>query len=85
MHSMFSPFDALCADFLGKKTQFSTTSAETNKKNGVLVKKIEETENFKEKKRERAAAAAPVRDHHKAPRFAPELDGLYCFETLVSY
>ncbi|KAF5734946.1 hypothetical protein HS088_TW15G00444 [Tripterygium wilfordii] len=82
MNSIFSPFDALCADFFVSRAQFPTTSAESNKKQ-VVLNKVKETENLKEKKRE--GAAAPVRDHRKAPRFAPELDGLNCFETLVSY
>ncbi|OMO79920.1 hypothetical protein CCACVL1_13320 [Corchorus capsularis] len=84
MNSMFSVFDALCAEFLGQtiKPSFASTSAtskdgysffKTNKAGVAESMKKTQQEGNVEKKQQRA------------PRFAPELDGINCFETLVSY
>ncbi|XWS50187.1 hypothetical protein CRYUN_Cryun12cG0067500 [Craigia yunnanensis] len=83
MNSIFSSFDALSAEFLGQAVRpffASTTNKDGNSffsSRGVTNKVTEtmkkEQEGNVEKKQQRP------------PRFAPELDGLNCFETLVSY
>ncbi|KAG5255314.1 Avr9/Cf-9 rapidly elicited protein [Salix suchowensis] len=62
MNSMFSSFDAFCAELLGQKLRSSFPIA-TNDCNTKRVSTVEK----------------------KVPRFAPELDGLNCFETIVNY
>ncbi|ESQ33533.1 hypothetical protein EUTSA_v10009742mg [Eutrema salsugineum] len=81
MNSMFSAFDAMCAEIMGKKfTADSSVSYVCNRskrKNsapsgagGQIASSL--------KKDEKAANSAT-----KQPRFALELDGIHCFETIV--
>ncbi|KAK4601120.1 hypothetical protein RGQ29_010624 [Quercus rubra] len=87
MNSIFSSFDALCAEFLGQKVRAtfpSVTKVDRNSNiqaqrhdDGVLNKA---TDNVNKKQH-----GSVRKDQQKTPRFALELDGLNCFETLVSY
>ncbi|KAM5571370.1 hypothetical protein ABKV19_011793 [Rosa sericea] len=83
MNSMFSSFDALCAEFLGQtvkasfpvsQKQKSTTSVLSN-----LNKKQESLPEAGQVKKQEQQKTAPPPPR----RFAVELDGLHCFETLV--
>ncbi|XVF12835.1 hypothetical protein REPUB_Repub08aG0154400 [Reevesia pubescens] len=85
MNSMFSSFDVLCAEFLGQAVTRTPTFASTTNKDcmsflsgRVEANKVRETM----KKRQEGNVE---KKQQRAPRFAPELDGLNCFETLVSY
>ncbi|OMP02774.1 hypothetical protein COLO4_10830 [Corchorus olitorius] len=87
---MFSVFDALCAEFLGQTIKPSFASASTTSKDGYSFftsstresnNKAAVAENMKKKQQE----GNVEKKQQRAPRFAPELDGINCFETLVSY
>ncbi|KAG5255315.1 Avr9/Cf-9 rapidly elicited protein [Salix suchowensis] len=73
MNSMFSSFDAFCAELLGEKLRSSfpiaTNDCNTKRKSG-------------EGSSSRSSAG---KQEKKVPRFAPEFDGLNCFETIVNY
>ena len=75
MNSIFSSFDALSAEFLGQaiRPSFASTTNSTNK----------ETENMK-KKQEGNVEKKKKQQQQRVARFAPDLDGLNCFETFVS-
>ncbi|ONI07646.1 hypothetical protein PRUPE_5G133100 [Prunus persica] len=88
MNSMFSSFDALCAEFLGQKVKASFPTQQQQKSTGAVVKnKASVSDNLNN--REEASLpqqAQPVKKQQSQkapPRFALELDGLNCFETLV--
>ncbi|XP_050228901.1 uncharacterized protein LOC126678074 [Mercurialis annua] len=72
MNSMFSSFDILWADLLGQsiRSAFASNSATTHDL-------ISDTKPNSQQQQQQP----PM----KAQRFAPELDGLHCFETLVNY
>ncbi|XP_062146921.1 uncharacterized protein LOC133854685 [Alnus glutinosa] len=86
MNSLFSSFDVLFAEVLGQtvKASFfpsapkagqstdSTATGGVKSQHDGVPKKAAENVNKKQQPRK------------KTPRFAPELDGLNCFETIVS-
>ncbi|KAH1107405.1 hypothetical protein J1N35_011173 [Gossypium stocksii] len=82
MNSIFSSFDALWGELLGQAVRSSFAS--TTNKNGVRlfsgIVKVTTEEDMKKKQQGNVE-----KKQQRAPRFAPELDGLHCFETLVSY
>ncbi|GLT81067.1 hypothetical protein SLA2020_524730 [Shorea laevis] len=88
MMSMFSSFEVLCAEFSGEKVTFGKNTMESEK-----VEKVSSTEPMKKADDGKSSPPAsslkkprqqpqPLR---KMPRFAPELDGVHCFETIVPY
>ncbi|KAK3228175.1 hypothetical protein Dsin_008037 [Dipteronia sinensis] len=86
MNSIFSSFDAFSAELMGQKVRFSlaptTTCSGTSatQKNNNLQSQESTKDvaiNNKNKK--------PSTSSSTKPRFALELDGLNCFETLVYY
>ncbi|KAH7839878.1 hypothetical protein Vadar_009896 [Vaccinium darrowii] len=98
MNSIFSSFDAVCAELLGQRVKASLPSSSSwNKCEGGVKSHQSSTEiqlntsSITEAKSSSPAAAAYTKSTGKqqqqkrAARFAPELDGLNCFETLVSY
>ncbi|KAJ9706385.1 hypothetical protein PVL29_001748 [Vitis rotundifolia] len=75
MNSIFSSFDAVCFEFLSQKLKSSLPSG--NKM---------ESQQSKEKMGNPSPPASVGKPRkERVPRFAPELDGLHCFETLVSF
>ncbi|GFP88747.1 hypothetical protein PHJA_001018400 [Phtheirospermum japonicum] len=81
--SIFSAFEALCAEtFYGQKVALPLTPPPSiNIKKQDLAVKIEDLKKGKEvnsQPEDRRRIRAP-------PRFAPELDGVYCFETILPY
>lgn len=85
MMSMFSSFDAFCKEFYEQKVKFSgvsstpnerskATAVESMKKKGMEKKSSPSSENVKESLKQQ-----------RKPRFAPELDGVHCFETILPY
>ncbi|KAI3839087.1 hypothetical protein MKX03_011086 [Papaver bracteatum] len=81
MNSIFSSFDAACFEFLHQKISFSPSSMETKKNttpgdnNKVSSTTPEKVEKKQEEKKKTTTSTR---------RFALELDGLNCFETIVS-
>ena len=79
MNSMFSSFDAACNEFLNQKVKssYALTAMDSSTKRA---------ENNLIKNQEGSSSRSWTREQEKRmPRFAPELDGLNCFETFVNY
>ncbi|KAF7151528.1 hypothetical protein RHSIM_Rhsim02G0253700 [Rhododendron simsii] len=74
MNSIFSSLDAVCAEILGQSVRASLKPSAWSKCDGG-VKSHQQSREIKTTENNSGAAA----------RFAPELDGLNCFETLVSF
>lgn len=76
MNSMFSAFDAMSAEIMGKKVTAASyvcnpsEAASSGGGGGQTVSLLKKDEN--------ATSLAK-----KQPRYALELDGIYCFETIV--
>ncbi|KAB1205207.1 hypothetical protein CJ030_MR7G021965 [Morella rubra] len=77
--SMFSPFDALCAESKGHKMSLWTSS---NKEPKPTPKPVE-----KEGTSTTTNVSKPQQPLQKQrrPRFAPEIDGIHFFETILPY
>lgn len=71
MNSMFSAFDAMCAEIMGKKVTAASFICNPSSSAG-------QTASSSLKKDEKATNLAA-----KQPRCALELDGIHCFETIV--
>ncbi|RZC73084.1 hypothetical protein C5167_048562 [Papaver somniferum] len=82
MNSIFSSFDAACFEFLQQKISFSPSSMETKKNTTAVDHKASSTtpekQQVQRKQEEKKKTTTNTR------RFALELDGLHCFETIVS-
>ncbi|KAJ0232843.1 hypothetical protein HA466_0287480 [Hirschfeldia incana] len=72
MNSMFSAFDALFVELMGKNLMVSSRNATS----AATPKHATQTQ-----KEENASNKMGL--VQKTPRFALELDGLHCFETIV--
>ena len=71
MNSVFSSFDALSAEFLSKPLR----SFNTKSPSGTIIKdEQKKVKHETDRKQSKASYGA---------RWAPELDGLHCFESLV--
>ncbi|XVF10175.1 hypothetical protein REPUB_Repub07fG0160000 [Reevesia pubescens] len=89
MMSMFSSFEALWADSEGQKMKFTAAPTSTEQ---VKPKKFSLLEGNKKDNLEKdknssppATAKKPQQQQRLRPRFAPELDGIHCFETIIPY
>ncbi|PSS11901.1 hypothetical protein CEY00_Acc01307 [Actinidia chinensis var. chinensis] len=100
--SIFSSFDALCAESIGHKVCFSPASPppkEAKVNSSSVDRRMEPSspiisENLS-KTGEKKSSESPVCvrksrgqeqvKQQRRPRFAPEFDGVYCFETIVPY
>ncbi|KAL3653722.1 hypothetical protein CASFOL_003403 [Castilleja foliolosa] len=83
---IFSPFEALCAEtFYGQKVVPLSTPPPSNYTNieGPAVK-IDDLMNT-DKEVSLSPSQPKNRRRTRATRFAPELDGLHCFETIIPY
>ncbi|KAL6179932.1 hypothetical protein ACLB2K_046603 [Fragaria x ananassa] len=82
MNSMFSSFDALCAEVLGQTVKASFPFSQQQKSSGFFnslnKKQDSKPEAGQVKKQDQQKTAPP-----QPRRFAVELDGLHCFETIV--
>ncbi|KAL1557705.1 hypothetical protein AAHA92_08255 [Salvia divinorum] len=76
--SMFSSFDALCGEKLGFSWSSRSPAAAAAKIDDLKKTKGDEGANP-------SSTAAKDRRTTRAPRFAVELDGINCFETIVPY
>lgn len=89
MNTIFSSYDAVCAELLGLTVRSSFASvrkeADRSQQNGVAKKDADSID----RKIGEGDSSAPVSLRRpklkRPPRFAPELDGLHSFETLVPY
>ncbi|KAK8497169.1 hypothetical protein V6N13_026900 [Hibiscus sabdariffa] len=79
MNSIFSSFDALCAEFWGQAIRPSFASSTQSAAKAVTTNKVLSQD------MNRKQQGNVEKKQQRAPRFALELDGLHCFETLVSY
>ncbi|MCL7050079.1 hypothetical protein MKW94_008981 [Papaver nudicaule] len=75
MNSIFSSFDAVCFEFLKQKIGSSSSTMEI--KNNTGINKVNSTPEPQVQKQEEKKRTS-------TRRFAVELDGLNCFETIVS-
>ncbi|GJZ24489.1 hypothetical protein Tco_1052541 [Tanacetum coccineum] len=73
MNSIFSSFDALSAEFLGQSLRSLNTKSPAS---GTTIKDHEQKKVKYETDRKQGKASY-------GGRWAPELDGLHCFESLV--
>ncbi|PSS11262.1 Apical endosomal glycoprotein [Actinidia chinensis var. chinensis] len=83
MNSIFSSFDAVCAEFLGQSIKASLPG---RLQSNQLSRELKDTVNNSSPPPPASSYTRSRPQQQKAAaRFAPELDGLFCFETLVSY
>ncbi|KAJ4711780.1 Avr9/Cf-9 rapidly elicited protein [Melia azedarach] len=80
MNSMFSSFDAFSAEFLGQKVKASFVSKAKKANYNTQQQQSQDSTKVVAKKQESQSST-----NKKMPRFAPELDGINCFETLVPF
>ncbi|KAL5714399.1 hypothetical protein ACHQM5_016366 [Ranunculus cassubicifolius] len=86
MMSIFSSFDAVCAEYLGQKSGFRSSSSSFFS-NTMIKKDVNGSESAKQSN----CSSEPCKEinktqlkkHERATRIAVELDGLNCFETIV--
>ncbi|CAO2838513.1 unnamed protein product [Amaranthus hypochondriacus] len=81
---IFSSFDARWAESIGFKfsplNPFSSSSSTNSSTMDEVMKKESES-----KKQSEDSESKNKMKKRKNPRFAPELDGLHCFETILPY
>ncbi|KAG5235815.1 hypothetical protein OIU76_025784 [Salix suchowensis] len=85
MNSMFSSFDAACNEFLNQKVKssFAFTAMDSTTRR-VSSSTVGEDDLIKNQEGS-SSRSWTGKQEKKTPRFAPELDGLNCFETFVNY
>ncbi|KAH6756267.1 hypothetical protein C2S53_003687 [Perilla frutescens var. hirtella] len=78
---IFSPFEAVCAELAYRK--FGLSLSTTSDKQVLAVKR----DDRKRGKEVNSSASQPTENCQRlrAPRFAPELDGIHYFETILPY
>uniref|UniRef100_A0A803QXU4 Avr9/Cf-9 rapidly elicited protein n=1 Tax=Cannabis sativa TaxID=3483 RepID=A0A803QXU4_CANSA len=90
MMSMFSYFDVLLGDAStakGFSSSSSSSSAVKKERENSIKNGDRRSENSATSLPENVSTTATTRrDHQKrSPRFAPEIDGVHCFETILPY
>ncbi|KAF7836299.1 Avr9/Cf-9 rapidly elicited protein 65 [Senna tora] len=87
--SIFSPFDILYAELsCGQKLGLSVRDRNSKPKAEQNLKPSSSAVDFAQKKQEASRSSSTTAAASPAPtrtRFAPELDGVYCFETILPY
>ncbi|XAR52149.1 hypothetical protein NMG60_11020071 [Bertholletia excelsa] len=91
--SIFSSFDALCAESFGLKkfdvAWAPSTEAKSEGAPSSAIREIPRKEKFGKSTGPPAGGDASsnqrLRQLRRKPRFAPELDGVHCFETIIPY
>ncbi|KAF8116371.1 hypothetical protein N665_0019s0049 [Sinapis alba] len=78
MNSMFSAFDAMSAEIMGKKVTAASYVCKPSERNAASYGGGGGQTAASLKKDENATSLAT-----KQPRYALELDGIHCFETIV--
>ncbi|KAL7106807.1 hypothetical protein ACP275_06G015900 [Erythranthe tilingii] len=92
--SMFSSFEAFGAESLGQRVTLSrapapaSASASNNKKQEPAPAAVK-IDDLKKGDEVNSSSPPPKKPENRqmirAPRFAPEFDGIYCFETIIPY
>ncbi|KAK2981950.1 hypothetical protein RJ640_019170 [Escallonia rubra] len=82
MNSMFSSFDAVCAELLG---QTGRASVSPSKKVDGFLQSHQQTQKREQTKVTDEANEKKAGRQQRRARYAPELDGLNCFETMITY
>ncbi|KAM3247611.1 hypothetical protein P3L10_009378 [Capsicum annuum] len=101
MMSIFSSFDALSAEIFGQKVTRSWPPATSDNKQPAVGPTVSDrkaaavsppstSSNGGLNKAGEAAAPSTSKSvsrpqQQRRPRFAPELDGVHCFETIIPY
>ncbi|KAB2066991.1 hypothetical protein ES319_A09G196300v1 [Gossypium barbadense] len=89
MMSMFSSFEALLFDSHGQKKYTATsTPIEKAKPDEVSCSEGNKKETTEFNNLSKSSSSSVVKTPQKQrlrPRFAPELDGVHCFETIIPY
>ncbi|KAL3754256.1 hypothetical protein ACJRO7_001485 [Eucalyptus globulus] len=86
MMSIFSSFEALCADSHGQKIAFSFFPAKARPPaDQSAAPAAAAAEKAKRSAGGEPMPPAPGPPKKRPPRFAPELDGVHCFETILPY
>lgn len=76
--SIFSPFDVFCAESIGQKVSASNTR--------ILQKSSAKIDDRKSVVEANPSPQVPKKPEvARRPRFAPEFDGVHCFETILPY
>ncbi|KAG8381597.1 hypothetical protein BUALT_Bualt06G0138000 [Buddleja alternifolia] len=88
--SFFSSFEALSTSFGQKVVGLSWAPAPSNankQEPAVAAVKFDDSKKGKEVNSSYQPTTKKPEDHRRmrALRFAPELDGVYCFETILPY
>ncbi|CAA7059297.1 unnamed protein product [Microthlaspi erraticum] len=84
MNSMFSVFDAMCAEIMGKKlTADSSSVYRRSERNNAAASPSGAGQTASSLKKDETKAPGEMGLAAKQPRCALELDGIHCFETIV--
>lgn len=87
MNSMFSVFDAMCAEIMGKKLTADSSSVYRNcsERNNAAAASSSAAggQTASSLKKDENKAAGEIGLAANQPRCALELDGIHCFETIV--
>ncbi|KDP32656.1 hypothetical protein JCGZ_14776 [Jatropha curcas] len=89
MMSIFSSFDALGAEFYGQKLEYPANQ-ETKPNTESIKKSRTEGKSLPLSPESKKGSAPPpplphLQQERGRPRFALELDGVHCFETILPY
>ncbi|KAI3439778.1 uncharacterized protein J3R85_004431 [Psidium guajava] len=89
MNSIFSPFDFLCDELFRQKVKAHLPPALSNVAGGdssplQRSKRAPNTPRTESKSDNVTEQKRMETQKESSPRFAPELDGIHCFETIVS-
>ncbi|KAL3524462.1 hypothetical protein ACH5RR_017296 [Cinchona calisaya] len=98
--SLFSSFDALCAESIGQKVRLSWPPGVNTTKDAKQQQQQQQQGSIDGGNRVKEGSSSSSNDPKKAPnnhnhqlqqqqkrrpRFAVELDGVHCFETIIPY
>ncbi|KAL1213014.1 hypothetical protein V5N11_026138 [Cardamine amara subsp. amara] len=81
MNSMFSAFDAMCAEIMGKKVTADSYVYRSERNATSSGDGVGQNASSSLKKDENVSKNMDLPKN--PPRFALELDGIHCFETIV--
>ncbi|EOA36374.1 hypothetical protein CARUB_v10010776mg [Capsella rubella] len=82
MNSMFSAFDALFAELMGKNLMASSSSSFTSTA-AAIPQTQTQTQKEDNASNENMCLVKKKEKKKTTPRYAVEFDGLHCFETIV--
>ncbi|KAL7146058.1 hypothetical protein ABFS83_06G015900 [Erythranthe nasuta] len=90
--SMFSSFEAFGAESLSQRVALSRSPASASASNNMKQEPTAaavKIDDLKKGEKVNSSSTPPKKPENRqrirAPRFAPEFDGIYCFETIIPY